>query len=65
MHLKMEFDSGVGPTCFCCCYRGKTKSSPKTEVWTLDLGLEFDKKQICIYKKEILTAECKTQTQLF
>ena len=33
--------------CSCsCCERGKTKStpSPKTEVWTLDLGLEFDKK---------------------
>ena len=31
-------------SCSCSCDRGKTKStpSPKTEVWTLDLGLEFD-----------------------
>ena len=29
----------------CSCDSGKTKStpSPKTEVWTLNLGLEFDK----------------------
>ena len=28
--------------------RGKTKTtpSPQTEVWTLDLGLEFDKKNV-------------------
>ena len=40
-------DFGEGSCSFCCssCDRGKTKStpSPKTEVWTLDLGLEFDK----------------------
>ena len=38
--------SSCSSCCSCsCCDRGKTKStpSPKTEVWTLDLGLEFDK----------------------
>ena len=35
----------------CCCDRGKTKStpSPKTEVWTLDLGLEFDNDAFVLY----------------
>ena len=38
-----------GDSCSCSscssCDRGKTKStpSPETEVWTLDLGLKFDK----------------------
>ena len=50
--LLIDFGGGLGSSCSsccfscCCCDRGKTKStpSPKTEVWTLDLGLEFDKK---------------------
>ena len=37
----------VGGSSSCCsCDRGKTKSTPsrRMEVWTLDIGLEFDKK---------------------
>ena len=41
----VDFGGGSSPCCCSCCDRGKTKStpSPKTDVWTLDLGLEFDK----------------------
>ena len=47
-------DFGEGSCCSCCCSccdRGKTKStpSPKTEVWTLDLGLGFDKNDIELF----------------
>ena len=46
--VKLQIDFGGGSSCSCCCSccdRGKTKltPSPKTEVWTLDFGLEFDK----------------------
>ena len=42
--LLIDFGGGSPSCCCCCCDRGKTKStpSPKTEVWTLDLGLELD-----------------------
>ena len=40
--LLIDFGGGSS----CCCDMGKTKSThnAKTEVWTLDLGMEFDKK---------------------
>ena len=40
----IDFGGGSSSSSSSCCDRGKTKStpSPKTEVWTLDLGLEFD-----------------------
>ena len=42
----IDFKEGSCGSC-CSCDRGKTKSTPgsKTEVWTLDLGLEFDNNQ--------------------
>ena len=45
VHLHL-IDFGEGSSCCSCCDRGTTKStpSPKTEIWTLELGLEFDNK---------------------
>ena len=41
----LDFGGGSSSCSCCCCDRGEIEStpSPKTEVWTLDLGLEFDK----------------------
>ena len=43
--LPIDFGGGSSSCSWCCCSCWETKStpSPKTDVWTLDLGLEFDK----------------------
>ena len=41
MHLRMEFDSDIGPTCYfyCCCCNRKQK---KSQLLVISLNLEFD-----------------------